>query len=126
MDQQKRQEAMDRLEAVEKELGDLDYYSMNPDPSSAQYRAALESELNWLQALLTRYMEDDRPFPIQGEGVGHDRKERTYIPWWLAEEAYAEYVRRFGNQQTLQRLADRGGFGRDELLMLLRGEDKHG
>ena len=73
--------------------------------------------------------EDCRPFPIQG-GYYRDpsgavtRPVMHYgpsiIPWWLAEEAYKYYSERFGKDQSLQRLAERGGFGREELLMLLR------
>lgn len=54
-----------------------------------------------------------RPFPVQQGGS---------IPWWLAEEAYAYYAQQFGKQQSLQHLADRGGFGVKELLGLLRKE----
>jgi len=61
-------------------------------------------------------------FPIQGEW---DRKGKwgrqpaCEIPMWLAEEAYKVYARRYRTQQTLKRLGERGGFGRQELLDLL-------
>ena len=42
------------------------------------------------------------------------------IPWWLAEEAYAYYSERFGTDQSIERLAQLGGFGREELLHFLR------
>ena len=59
-------------------------------------------------------MDDkDRPFPILEGGT---------IPWWLAVEAYLVYSRRYGDRQTLERIAERGGFGRDELLDLIRDE----
>lgn len=61
----------------------------------------------------------DRPFPIQRDGM----EPATTIPWWLAEIAYREYSKRFGNQQSLERLHDRGGFGRAELVALLRGDN---
>lgn len=66
-------------------------------------------------------------FPIQGvyknsEGKQIFNGEATHIPWWLAEIAYKEYSRRYGRSQTLERLAERGGFGRDELINLLREE----
>ncbi len=66
-------------------------------------------------------------FPIQGEWK---KKERGWIssctiPWWLAEIAYEHYVKLFGKEQSLERLAERGGFGRDELLTLLRKEKFH-
>lgn len=55
-----------------------------------------------------------KPFPIQQGGT---------IPWWLAEEAYEHYSKLFGEDQSLQRLAERGGFGTQELLTLLRREN---
>jgi hypothetical protein len=70
--------------------------------------------------------DDTRPFPIQ---VTSYRDEMTgkmvheipcTIPWWLAEEAYKYYAELFGTSQSLERLAERGGFGRRELLKLLR------
>lgn len=61
-------------------------------------------------------------FPIQVEIQGRLRLPATQIPWWLAEIAYKHYVELYGSQQSLERLAERGGFGRDELLTLLRKE----
>ena len=63
-------------------------------------------------------------FPIQSESYRHEDgrvKEtgRLLIPWSVAETAYEEYSRRYGKGQSLERLAERGGFGRDELLDLL-------
>jgi hypothetical protein len=53
-----------------------------------------------------------RPFPIQGGGS---------IPWWLAEVAF-EYYHENWREQSLQRLAERGGFGVTELVSLIRRE----
>ncbi len=66
---------------------------------------------------------DTRPFPIQG-GMepGSGWYGASEIPWWLAEEAYAYYVALGHGDQSLERLAERGGFGRKELLLLLRKE----
>lgn len=73
-------------------------------------------------------VDDTKPFPIQAE---YRRNPKTgymehlpgsSIPWWLAEEAYAYYSKCFGTSQSLETLAARGGFGRTELLMLLRKE----
>ena len=61
--------------------------------------------------------DDRRPFPVQGE-LYH---AASTIPWWLAEIAYAEYAKRYGKRQTLERLGKRGGFGREELIALIRG-----
>lgn len=64
--------------------------------------------------------DDTRPFPIQGNL--QPKQPRSHIPWWLAEEAYAFYSSRYGKDQSLERLAERGGFGREELLAFLRRE----
>lgn len=78
---------------------------------------------------MSDYGKDDRPFPIQAgtyrnpDGTIRRPVERylpSTIPWWLAEEAYTHYSKRYGTSQSLERLAERGGFGREELLMLLR------
>ena len=74
-------------------------------------------------------MNDEKKFPIQGghnwNGKRTDRPVVQYppssIPWWLAEKAYAVYSGKFGNGQSLERLAERGGFGREELVWLLDG-----
>ena len=72
-------------------------------------------------------MDYNKPFPIQLDHARNTNGEMeiipsSTIPWWLAEEAYAWYAKNFGTKQSLQTLADRGGFGRKELLMLLRRE----
>jgi len=70
--------------------------------------------------------DDTRPFPVQAESSYLDSEgKRIYpqpskIPWWLAEEAYKYYSAIYGKQQSLERLAERGGFGRGELLFFLR------
>jgi hypothetical protein len=73
-------------------------------------------------------MDDTRPFPIVAGSPYRDAKgkmrypKRSTIPWWLAEIAYQWYVHRFGESQSLEVIASRGGFGRDELVALLRRE----
>ncbi len=69
-------------------------------------------------------IDDCRPFPIQGQrGRSRDKDEQQCtIPWWLAEKAYEIYSNQFGTQQSLERLAERGGFGRYELTRLLKGK----
>lgn len=64
--------------------------------------------------------DDTRQFPIQSDHHPHGGGKRTFIPWWLAEIAYIQYSKNFGTKQSLETLAQRGGFGRHELLMLLR------
>ncbi len=71
-------------------------------------------------------MTEERTFPIMGDYVRRtvDRAKATRIPWWLAELAYRDYSKRFGTKQSLERLAERGGFSRWELISHLSGNDK--
>ena len=66
---------------------------------------------------------DIHPFPVQGELRSHGGGKASTTPWWLAEEVYAEYSKRYGTSQSLERLGERGGFGRGEVLTFLRRED---
>lgn len=64
----------------------------------------------------------ERRFPIQAPP---DTPSRRTLPefkscsWALAERAYAVYASRYGKLQTLERLAERGGFGALEMIELL-------
>ena len=55
----------------------------------------------------------DRTFPIQGFAPG--------VPWAAAEQAYETYAKHFGKEQSLERLAERGGFGLHEFACLYLG-----
>ena len=71
----------------------------------------------------------ERRFPIQGDswrsvevdGGAMTQVPRSSVPWSVAEVAYKVYAALFGTEQSLERLAERGGFGRGELLWLLDG-----
>jgi len=52
-----------------------------------------------------------KPFPINTPSS----KYKTTIPWWVAKKVYAEYSKRYGTEQSLERLAQRGGFGEKEM-----------
>jgi hypothetical protein len=54
-------------------------------------------------------MADDRPFPML---------DGPPIPWQLAEIIYTAYRDLFGSSQTLERLAERGGFGWAEVAKI--------
>ena len=54
-----------------------------------------------------------KPFPIQGGGS---------IPWWVAEVAYDFYHQNWPGQ-SLETLAQRGGFGISELINFIRRRD---
>jgi len=58
-------------------------------------------------------MSEERLFPLLFErgATPHAMK----IPWSVAEKAYCVYVSRYGPGQSLQRLAERGGFGHREM-----------
>lgn len=81
-------------------------------------------------------MISERKFPIQGElvrsasttnemgmTVGRiPERDPGWVPWAVAEAAYAVYSRRYGTSQSLARLAERGGFSWSELVGLIRGD----
>lgn len=58
-------------------------------------------------------------FPIQA--IDAYTGNAVAIPWEHAEEAYKEYSLQYGTSQSLQRLAERGGFGASEIVMFLCG-----
>lgn len=63
-----------------------------------------------------------KPFPLQGEQLRDDPRKRlpgTHTSWPLAELAYSAYARCFGGDQSLERLAERGGFSISELAFFL-------
>lgn len=62
-----------------------------------------------LRALLGEPCDDERPCKVQ-DASGHVHA----IPWGLAEILYPAY----GHDQSLERLHERGGFGRGELGQL--------
>lgn len=60
-------------------------------------------------------MSDDRTFPIQAR---RGTTEPKSIPWADAKIAYRAYCYLYGTGQSLERLAERGGFGWVEYLAL--------
>ncbi len=64
---------------------------------------------------------DIDPFPIQADHLDRTEFPACSIPNWLATLAHREYTRR-GHNQSAQDIARRGGFGRAELVALIRGE----
>lgn len=58
----------------------------------------------------------DRRAPVQQGRRGHDRWPAGTIAWSEHEEAYVDYAKRFGTGQSAARLAERGGFGYEELI----------
>lgn len=70
-----------------------------------------------IQALLVPKRPDQRTCPMQEERGGALRA----IPWDLAAVLYRVYAADGHGGQSLERLAERGGFGRRELGMLAVG-----
>ncbi len=80
-------------------------------------------------ALLTR-LRMERTFPIMRgyekpeqtcSACGATRRRdqhRTTIPWNVADKAYSVYRERYGDSQSLEELAKRGGFSAGEMDML--------
>jgi len=64
-------------------------------------------------------MRDTRTFPIQTERGAAPHPLR--IPWALAERAYSVYAGRYGRNQSLARLGERGGFAPSEMDEFLPG-----
>ena len=60
----------------------------------------------------------DKTFPVSRGGYA---SSKIQIPWKVAERAYAEYSRRFGTYQSLERLAERGGFSEFEMDVFYPG-----
>src|SRR5690606_9962744 len=58
-------------------------------------------------------------FPIQAERGAKPHPMK--IPWSVAERAYSVYAARYGKGQSLERMAERGGFGPGEMDMFLPG-----
>jgi hypothetical protein len=61
-----------------------------------------------LRGLLGELPDDEKPYPVQDREAGYQVRA---IPWGLMEILYPAY----GHDQTMERLAERGGFGRKEL-----------
>jgi hypothetical protein len=64
-------------------------------------------------------VSSERAFPLQYQR-DHAPHPST-IPWSVAELAYSVYAGRYGTGQSLERLAQRGGFGPGEMDLLLPG-----
>lgn len=66
-------------------------------------------------------MEVNERVPVQGDSRRDGRPEGT-IAWTEHQAAYVEYARRFGTYQSAERIAERGGFSRQELFEFLGHE----
>lgn len=62
-------------------------------------------------------MSEQKTFPIQSKRGAAPHPTR--ISWETAELAYSVYASEYGRGQSLERLAERGGFGPGEMDMFL-------
>lgn len=62
-----------------------------------------------------------RRAPVQGDHGKNPRAPGT-VTWAEHQEAYTAYAARYGTGQSAQRLAERGGFGYQEMTGLLGHE----
>lgn len=62
-------------------------------------------------ALAAAEVDPNRRFPLMRTRSLPEVNQRTWCPWWIAELAYIAY----GSHQTLERVAERGGFGNGEM-----------
>lgn len=56
-----------------------------------------------------------KKFPIQSSYRKNVKPHPTSIPWFIADLAYSVYSASYGREQSLERLAERGGFGPEEM-----------
>ena len=68
---------------------------------------------------------DGNLLPVQGESTDLDgytivpHEGSTKAPEWLLRLAFRDYEHKYGSAQSFDRLHERGGFGRMELLVHL-------
>jgi len=72
------------------------------------------------------YPDEDRRAPVQGDGnwrLPHRSDQPTHDPgtiaWTEHEEVWAKYSKRYGSDQSAERIAERGGFSFFEAEELL-------
>lgn len=61
--------------------------------------------------------QKEKMFPIQSERGA--KPHPTSIPWHIADLAYSIYSAKYGKEQSLERMAQRGGFSPSEMDNLL-------
>jgi hypothetical protein len=61
-------------------------------------------------------MSTPRMFQLQPANRGYPRAAAPLsVPWSVADKAYGVYASRYGRSQSLERLAERGGFAVEEM-----------
>lgn len=81
----------------------------SPKVSALKDNPLLASNAN-IVVMAGLFLGDSKMYPIQD---GED------IPEWLAKIVYRGYVCKYGDQQSYERIRERGGFGKAEVIWLL-------
>ncbi len=89
------------------------------EASNARLLGEVRKLTNERNGLMAKLAAAPRTFPIQTE-PSNPSPVRS-VPWSVAERAYGAYSARFGKDQSLERLAERGGFGAGEMDMFAPG-----
>lgn len=98
----------------------------NRNPLQDLYEELLDSAVYLKQAIIEgRFVieqlpakEPEKMFPLQTSRGEDVKPGPIQIPWSIAEKAYGAYARAYGRGQSLERLAERGGFEWYEMDML--------
>lgn len=88
-------------------------------------REARHHVLALLKQLADHIEQPERRAPLQGDGYGRlQTKPPGTISWAEHLEIYEAYAKRDGRDQSAERIAERGGFGWSECVLLLGREPK--
>jgi hypothetical protein len=107
------QDEIDRLRA------EVERLTTARDEAIEMRDAIAEAKTPAVECLRAGVRSDRRRFPIQTQQGSAPHP--TSIPWAIADEAYSIYSAKYGRDQSLERLAERGGFGPDEMDTFLPG-----
>jgi hypothetical protein len=96
-------------------LGKVMRFAVGEPPAGAcEHRDARYGCPSCVAAVRSRYQE----FPLQ---TTRGLTGPTSVPWAVAEKAWAAYSAQYGRQQSVERLAQRGGFSWGEMDELFPG-----
>lgn len=66
-------------------------------------------------------MSNQKFAPLQVAPLRTPDGKRYQIPWWIHLKAWEQYARLGHGDQSAERVAERGGFGLEEILIMLAG-----
>lgn len=139
-DAETRAQALDVLREVERRMIELHRLTVAAEVTNAERNVmqALEFYVSgdWAIGEVAEAVKAARPAPTPEpqrlmarapvQGNRSRREPPGSVDWDVHMRAFAEYARRFGNSQSAERIAARGGFDQSELRCLLAGHDPIG